>query len=89
MYDLLPEPTDDENDMLDQASELRPTSRLGCQIAMSRDTDGIVVRLPKSTRNMQASDFEEGKRVRESEMGKVVDREVGEGATGREEVLRA
>jgi len=31
VYDALPEPDDDENDMLDLAFGLTETSRLGCQ----------------------------------------------------------
>ncbi|KAI6011605.1 hypothetical protein EDC04DRAFT_2765034 [Pisolithus marmoratus] len=31
MYDTLPEPSDDKNDMLDLAFGLSDTSRLGCQ----------------------------------------------------------
>lgn len=31
-YDMLPEPEDDENDMLDMAFGLTDTSRLGCQV---------------------------------------------------------
>ncbi len=58
MYDKLEEPDDDENDMLDLAFGLTETSRLGCQVKMSPETDGIVVKLPSMTRNMQASDFE-------------------------------
>lgn len=58
MYNKLEEETDDEADMLDLAFGLTETSRLGCQIKMSKDIDGIVVKLPKMTRNMQASDFE-------------------------------
>lgn len=57
-YDKMEEPTDDENDMLDLAFGLTETSRLGCQIKMSKDLDGVVVKLPSMTRNMQASDFE-------------------------------
>lgn len=57
MYDKIPEPSDDENDMLDLAFGLTETSRLGCQVEMSKELDGIVVKLPKMTRNMQASDF--------------------------------
>ena len=58
MYNKIEEETDDEADMLDLAFGLTETSRLGCQIKMSKDIDGIVVKLPKMTRNMQASDFE-------------------------------
>ncbi|KAI9685042.1 MAG: mitochondrial matrix iron-sulfur protein [Bathelium mastoideum] len=57
MYDRMEEPTDDENDMLDLAFGLTETSRLGCQIKMSKELDGLRVRLPTMTRNMQASDF--------------------------------
>ena len=51
-YETLPEPTDDENDMLDLAFGLKETSRLGCQIIMTPELDGLVVRLPASTRNI-------------------------------------
>jgi ferredoxin len=57
MYDKIPEPDDDENDMLDLAFGLTETSRLGCQIIMNEELNGIRVRLPSMTRNMQASDF--------------------------------
>lgn len=57
MYDKIPEPDDDENDMLDLAFGLTETSRLGCQVIMNEELNGIRVRLPSMTRNMQASDF--------------------------------
>ena len=57
-YDQMPEPDDDENDMLDLAFGLTETSRLGCQVTMTKELDGLVVRLPTMTRNLQASDFE-------------------------------
>ena len=60
-YDRMPEPEDDENDMLDLAFGLTETSRLGCQVKMSRELDGLVVRLPSMTRNLQKSDFEKKK----------------------------
>ncbi|QDH17152.1 ferredoxin family 2Fe-2S iron-sulfur cluster binding protein [Swingsia samuiensis] len=44
----LSSPTDDEEDMLDLAFGLEPTSRLGCQIVMTEALDGLVVRLPKA-----------------------------------------
>jgi 2Fe-2S ferredoxin len=40
-----------EEDMLDLAFGLEATSRLGCQIIMSDDLDGLTVRLPAGTRN--------------------------------------
>jgi ferredoxin len=59
MYDKIPEPSDDENDMLDLAFGLMETSRLGCQVEMSEELDGLTVRLPAATRNLQKSDFEQ------------------------------
>ena len=42
-------PVDGEEDMLEcAADELRPTSRLSCQIRMRAGVDGIVVHLPKT-----------------------------------------
>lgn len=39
--------SDDERDMLESAAaEVRPTSRLSCQIEMTPDLDGLVVQLP-------------------------------------------
>ncbi|KZT71323.1 ferredoxin [Daedalea quercina L-15889] len=51
-YDLLPEPEDDENDMLDMAFGLTDTSRLGCQVRLTRELDGMTATLPSATRNM-------------------------------------
>ena len=39
-------PSADEEDMLDLAFGLEDNSRLGCQIRMSDDLDGLKVRLP-------------------------------------------
>lgn len=51
-YDKLAEATEDEEDMLDLAFGLTHTSRLGCQIIMSDELDGLRVALPSATRNM-------------------------------------
>jgi len=51
-YAKLKEPTDDEDDMLDLAFGLAKTSRLGCQIIITEDIDGLTVSLPQETRNM-------------------------------------
>jgi len=53
-YDMLPEATEDEEDMLDLAFGLTKTSRLGCQICMAPELDGLVVSLPQKTRNAQS-----------------------------------
>jgi len=47
----LPEPSEEEEDMLDQAFGLTNTSRLGCQIELTKKHDGMVVTIPKATRN--------------------------------------
>ncbi len=51
-YDLLKEPSEDEEDMLDLAFNLTRTSRLGCQIIITEELDGLTVRLPAATRNL-------------------------------------
>jgi len=48
----LPPPEEDEEDMLDLAFALTRTSRLGCQIVIAEDLDGLTVRLPAEIRNM-------------------------------------
>ena len=48
----LNEASDDEEDMLDLAFGLTRTSRLGCQIIITQDLDGLTVSLPPETRNM-------------------------------------
>ena len=50
-YCKLEEASEDEEDMLDLAIGLTRTSRLGCQIVMTEELDGLVVSLPKETRN--------------------------------------
>jgi len=50
--ELLKDATEDEEDMLDLAFGLTKTSRLGCQIVMTEELDGLTVRLPQATRNM-------------------------------------
>lgn len=51
LYDKLPEPSDDEEDMLDMAFGLTETSRLGCQIVVTEEMEGIVLEMPAATRN--------------------------------------
>lgn len=51
-FDGLPEATEEEEDMLDLAFGLTHTSRLGCQIIMTEELDGLTVSLPAATRNM-------------------------------------
>ncbi len=51
-YDLLKEASEDEEDMLDLAFNLTKTSRLGCQIVITEELDGLTVQLPAATRNL-------------------------------------
>ena len=51
-FDRLKGVSEDEEDMLDLAFGLTATSRLGCQVIMTEDLDGLTVKLPAETRNM-------------------------------------
>ncbi|XP_066156559.1 adrenodoxin-like protein 1, mitochondrial [Euwallacea fornicatus] len=51
MYDKLPAPEEQEDDLLDMAPFLKENSRLGCQIVLTKELEGLVVELPKATRN--------------------------------------
>jgi 2Fe-2S ferredoxin len=44
--DRLGEASAEEEDMLDLALGVRPTSRLGCQIVLTEELDGLTVHLP-------------------------------------------
>ncbi|GIL45332.1 hypothetical protein Vafri_2594 [Volvox africanus] len=50
-YKKLPEATEDELDMLDLAFGLTDTSRLGCQVIVTKELDGARVRIPAASRN--------------------------------------
>jgi 2Fe-2S ferredoxin len=52
-FDLLPAALEEEEDMLDLAVGLTPTSRLGCQIRISEEIDGLTVRLPETTTDVR------------------------------------
>jgi len=45
-------PCEAEQDMLDLAFEPTETSRLGCQITMSKELDGMTVYIPAGVNNM-------------------------------------
>ena len=49
--DKLPVAKEKEEDLLDLAPFLKENSRLGCQIILTKDLDGIELELPKATRN--------------------------------------
>lgn len=52
-FDLLPSATADEEDMLDLAADVARTSRLSCQIVLGTEMDGIEVRIPGESHDMQ------------------------------------
>ena len=45
-FDKLPNIENAEQDMLDMAFEPKKFSRLGCQITITKDLDGLVVKMP-------------------------------------------
>jgi ferredoxin-2, mitochondrial len=52
-FQKLPRASDDEEDMLDLAAGVSRTSRLACQIVLDDSLDGLTVRIPGESRNMQ------------------------------------
>lgn len=52
-FGKLPRASEDEEDMLDLAAGVARTSRLACQIELSAELDGLEVRIPGESRNMQ------------------------------------
>ncbi len=48
----LPEASEDEEDMLDLAYGVRPTSRLSCQITLTDALDGLEVTIPADAHDM-------------------------------------
>jgi len=51
-FDRLDIASEEEEDMLDLAFGLTRTSRLGCQITITDDLDGLEVALPRETNNL-------------------------------------
>lgn len=52
-FGKLPEAREEEEDMLDLAASIEMTSRLACQIVLTEELDGMEVRIPSDSRNMQ------------------------------------
>ena len=52
-FDRLPPASEDEEDMLDLAAGVTRTSRLSCQIELGEELDGLEVRIPGESRDMQ------------------------------------
>ena len=52
-FDSLPQPSEEEEDMLDLAAGACRTSRLSCQIELAPELDGLTVRVPAEARDMR------------------------------------
>jgi len=53
LFQKLPKASLQEEDMLDLAYDVRSTSRLGCQVMLTKDLDGIRVLCPTETRHLK------------------------------------
>lgn len=54
-FDRLPDkPSDEELDMLDLAYDLSDTSRLGCQIQLTKELDGLEVKIPATVNDARS-----------------------------------
>lgn len=51
-FDRLPQASEEEEDMLDLAAGVRRTSRLSCQIELTKDLDGLTVSIPAESHDM-------------------------------------
>lgn len=45
-YAAVGKPTEMEQDMLEWGAEMRPTSRLSCQVSISDELDGTIIEVP-------------------------------------------
>ncbi len=52
-YERLKPSSEEEKDLLDLVFDLERTSRLGCQIHITGELDGLVVSLPREHLNLQ------------------------------------
>ncbi len=52
-FGTLPRASEDEEDMIDLAAGATRTSRLSCQILLTPDQDGLIVRVPAESHDMQ------------------------------------
>lgn len=57
IYDELGEPSEEELNLLDRASGLTPTSRLGCQVQVTDKLKGAIIKIPLYSVNMYVDGF--------------------------------
>jgi ferredoxin len=55
LFDKLPEISEDEEDMLDLAVGVTDTTRLGCQVIVTKEFENTVIKLPSEVQNMQSA----------------------------------
>lgn len=55
IYDIIPHAKEEEEDLLDLAFGLSHTSRLGCQVKITKDFEGLKITIPSATRNLDVS----------------------------------
>ena len=51
-FGRLPEASEDEEDMLDLAFAVERTSRLSCQIEVTKELDGLTIKVPRDSHDM-------------------------------------
>ena len=51
-YKKIPSAVEEEEDLLDMAFGLTPYSRLGCQVKVTKEFDGITINIPSATKNL-------------------------------------
>lgn len=56
IYQNLPSPKEEEEDLLDLTFGLQETSRLGCQVKVTKEFEGATILVPKATRNLYDDD---------------------------------
>jgi ferredoxin len=52
-FEHVPEASEEEEDMLDLAAAVEPTSRLACQIILTEELDGLTVKIPSESHDMR------------------------------------
>ena len=57
IFNELPEPTEEEEDLLDLAAGVTNTSRLGCQVIVTEDMENMKIKLPAITRNFYVDQY--------------------------------
>ena len=63
VYNKLPPPSEKEEDILDGAPELTPTSRLSCQILIDNNFSGAKIKLPSRQKNIDLTLFQKLKLI--------------------------